>query len=83
MPSNHEWLSEERARQRLAAFADLPITRYPLQPFQTRVLSLRHNFTAYDAFCVALAEALGMPLLTADRKFANAPGQTAAIETWV
>lgn len=71
-----------RARHMLDDFGDLPLVRYPLQPFQVRVLELRHNFTAYDAFYVALAESLGGPLLTDDRKFATAPGHTARIETW-
>lgn len=52
----------ERAEQMLDDFADLPLMRYPMQPFQRRVLALRDNFTAYDAFTVALAESLGMPL---------------------
>lgn len=71
-----------RAAQMLDDFADLPLVRYPMQPYQRRVLALRGNFTAYDAFYVALAESLGMPLLTDDRKYANAPGHTAVIETW-
>ena len=72
----------ERAEEMLADFADLPLVRYPMQPFQRRVLSLRHNFTAYDAFYVAVAESLGMPLLTNDRRFATAAGHSAIIETW-
>jgi len=48
---------------------------------QRRALALRDNFTAYDAFYVALAESLGMPLLTDDRKYAKSAGHTAAIET--
>ena len=71
-----------RAQQMLDDFAALPLTRYPMRPFQRRVLNLRHNFTAYDAFYVALAEALAMPLLTDDVKFDNASGHKAAIETW-
>lgn len=71
-----------RAEQMLDDFADLPLVRYPMQPFLSRVLALRHNFTAYDAFYVALAEALGMPLLTDDRKFVGAPAEAAIIETW-
>jgi len=30
----------------------------PMQPMQARVIELRHNFTAYDAMYVALAERL-------------------------
>lgn len=71
-----------RAEQMLADFADLPLMRYPMQPHRRRVLALRDNFTAYDAFYVALAESLGVPLLTDDRKFAKATGHRAVIETW-
>ena len=71
-----------RAEEMLDDFADLPLVRYPMQPYQRRALVLRNNFTAYDAFYLALAESLSMPLLTDDRKFAKARGQTAMIETW-
>jgi predicted nucleic acid-binding protein len=66
----------------LEDFASLPLVRYPMQPHQRRVLALRDNFTAYDAFYVAPAETLGMPLLTDDRKYAKAVGHVAVIETW-
>lgn len=42
--------------------------------------SLRDNITFYDALYVALAAALGVPLLTADRKLASAPSLPCAIE---
>lgn len=75
-------ITADRASQMLDDFADLPLHRYPMQPHQRRVLTLRENFTAYDAFYIALAESLGMPLLTDDRKYAKAPGHTVVIETW-
>lgn len=75
-------ISPERAGQMLQDIADLPLVRYQMQPLQQRALALRENFTAYDAFYLALAESLGLPLLTDDRKFANAPTATAVIETW-
>ncbi len=71
-----------RAEQMLDDFADLPLVRHPMHPHQRRALALRHNFTAYDAFYVALAESLDMPLLADDRKFAGAAGHAAVIETW-
>lgn len=74
-------VTSERAGQMLDDFADLPIVRYTMQPFQRRVLALRDDFTAYDAFYVALAEALDLPLLTDDRKFQRAPAPAAVIET--
>jgi predicted nucleic acid-binding protein len=39
-----------------------------------RVWELRDNLSAYDATYVALAEALGCPLLTGDARLAAATG---------
>ena len=75
-------ISVARAEEMLDDFAALPLVRHPMQPHQRRVLALRENFTAYDAFYVALAESLDMPLLTDDGKYANAPGHAAVVETW-
>lgn len=75
-------ISRVRAREMLEDFADLPLVRYPMQPYQRRVLDLRDNFTAYDAFYVALAESLELPLLTDDHKLAGAAGHVALVETW-
>lgn len=75
-------ITVERAEEMLEDFADLPIVRYPMQPFQRRALALRNNVTACDAFYLALAESLSMPLLTDDRKFCRTPSQTAVIEAW-
>ena len=71
------------ARQAKAAIDDLlafPITVYPTAPLLQRVWELRPNVSAYDACYVALAEAVGFPLLTADRRLANAPGLRCALE---
>ena len=75
-------ITAERAEHMLDDYADLPLVRYPMQSFQRRALALRDNFTVYDAFYLALAESLSMPLLTDDRKFGKAPAQAAVIETW-
>jgi predicted nucleic acid-binding protein len=68
-----------RGLEMLADYADLRIVRHPMQPLQARVFEMRHNLSAYDAMYVALAESLGIPLLTDDGKFAGAPGHTAGI----
>ena len=39
-----------------------------------RVWQLRANVSAYDAAYIALAEALGARLVTADRRLAGVPG---------
>lgn len=72
-------ISALRASQMLEDYAGLRIVRHAMQPLQSRVFELRHNFTAYDAMYVALAEALGLPLLTDDGKFAGAPGHRAEV----
>jgi len=41
-------------------------------PLVSRAFQYRGNFTAYDAIYVALAEALGATLATADAKLARA-----------
>ncbi|GAA2377117.1 type II toxin-antitoxin system VapC family toxin [Nonomuraea africana] len=66
-------IDEDRGRRMVGQLNALRIIRHHVAPFGPRVLSLRHNFTAYDAVYVALAEALNQPLLTCDAKFARAP----------
>jgi predicted nucleic acid-binding protein len=52
----------------------IALDRYPTLPFARRAYELRANVTAYDAMYVALAEALGCELLTADARLARASG---------
>lgn len=55
-------------------FLDLPIERYPHTLLVPRIWELRHNFTAFDASYVGLAEGLGedAELLTSDKRLARA-----------
>jgi predicted nucleic acid-binding protein len=53
---------------------ELDLGLFSFEPFAPRVWELRDNLTAYDAWHVALAEALGCPLLTLDRRLGRAPG---------
>jgi predicted nucleic acid-binding protein len=46
----------------------------PFSPFAERVWELRSNVTSYDAWYVAVAEELDLPLATLDRPLAAAPG---------
>ena len=52
-------------------YTDLPLYRYPHAVLLPRIWELRHNFTAYDAAYIALAEAIDSPLITCDRAFAS------------
>ncbi|GII92466.1 type II toxin-antitoxin system VapC family toxin [Sinosporangium siamense] len=75
-------ISETRAAVMLERYAQLRIVRHPMLPLQPRVLESRHNLSAYDGMYVALAELLGMPLLTDDAKFAGATGHRAEIHRY-
>ena len=70
----------QRGRLALIDLADFPLLRYPHDPLLPRIWDLRNNLTAYDAVYVALAEALGVPLITRDRRLAGAAGHQARIE---
>lgn len=59
------------AGQLLIALAMLPVERYPHTPLLGRIWELRHNFTAYDAVYIALAEASGAVLYTCDEKLSR------------
>ena len=73
-------LSARRASEALEDLADLPAERYGHRPLLGRVWELRHNLQAYDAAYVALAEALGAVLVTADRRLARCPALTCQLE---
>ena len=57
----------------------LEMDLFPFAPFAERVWELRSNLTSYDAWYVALAEALDCPLVTLDRKLSRAIGPKCAI----
>ena len=75
-------LSEDRAADARGDFADLAITRYEHTVVADRIWQLRHGLTAYDAAFVALAELLGVPLVTCDARLADAPGNRAVTELY-
>ena len=52
----------------------LDLELFSFVPFAERVWALRNNLTSYDAWYVALAEALDCPLVTLDRKISRASG---------
>ncbi|MDE0348264.1 MAG: type II toxin-antitoxin system VapC family toxin [Gammaproteobacteria bacterium] len=49
----------------------LDIDLQPYRPFAERIWELRGNLTSYDAWYVAMAEALECPLVTLDRRLAR------------
>jgi predicted nucleic acid-binding protein len=54
----------------------LNIDLFPFEPFADRIWELRHNVTSYDAWYVALAEALKLPLATLDEPLSKSNGVT-------
>lgn len=73
-------ITASRANLALEDLIDLSLTRYPHDVLLGRVWELRDSLTAYDAAYVALAEALGAPLVTCDRKVVSASGHRARVE---
>jgi len=57
-----------RSEQLLKGLAALRAIRYAHTPLVGRIWELRHNFTAYDAVYIALAEATSSVLYTCDAK---------------
>jgi predicted nucleic acid-binding protein len=57
----------------------LSIQEYPFEPLAERVWALRDNVTVYDAWYVALAEALDTDLVTADARLVSATGPRCAV----
>jgi predicted nucleic acid-binding protein len=55
---------------------ELNLDLFSFEPFAERIWELRHNLTSYDAWYVALAEALDLPLATLDERIARASGPT-------
>jgi len=73
-------LDGRRAELALGDLALLRVERVAHTPLLGRCWELRSTLTVYDAAYVALAEALDVPLVTADRRLAAAPGARCAFE---
>jgi predicted nucleic acid-binding protein len=73
-------LSLQRGSEALDDFLGFRVTRHSHQPLLSRIWELRHNFTAYDAAYIALAEALNVSVVTCDRALASSPGVFAKVE---
>jgi predicted nucleic acid-binding protein len=64
----------------LADLVELPLQRAAHRSLLARCWQLRSNVTVYDAAYIALAEALGALLVTADARLAAAPGLRCDVE---
>jgi predicted nucleic acid-binding protein len=59
----------------------LEIEVFPFEPFADRIWELRHKVTSYDAWYVALAEALKLPLATLDGPLSKTTGVSCRFRT--
>lgn len=73
-------ITVNRATTSLQELAALPITRYAHGWLLPRAFELRSNVTIYDGLYLALAEALGVPLLSCDAALGDVPGCRAEVE---
>jgi predicted nucleic acid-binding protein len=67
-------ITADQASLAHADLLDLRVELFPYAPFASRVWELRENVTCYDAWYVAIAEALNAPFATLDARLAKAPG---------
>jgi predicted nucleic acid-binding protein len=72
-------VSATDARTALVRWARLGVRRQAIVGLLSRIWQLRDSVSAYDAAYVALAEAIGCPLITADARLARAPGPRCVI----
>ncbi|TDD24618.1 type II toxin-antitoxin system VapC family toxin [Nonomuraea diastatica] len=69
------------AEQARADYLALSVSRYEIRGVADRIWELRHNYTAYDASYLALAEALEAPLFTCDGKLVGS-GHNADVQVF-
>jgi predicted nucleic acid-binding protein len=69
-------ISADLASLAHADLAELHVELVDYDLVAPRIWELRRNLTPYDACYVAVAELLGAPLATLDRRLVNSPGPT-------
>lgn len=73
-------IGADQAAQAHVDLLSLPINYWPYHALAQRIWELRDNLSSYDAGYVALAEAIDAPLVTFDKRLAQAPGVGCPIE---
>ena len=75
-------LSEQEADVTLTSYRAFPVDRQDVLPLWPRLKSLHANLSAYDAQYVALAEALHVPLITADARIKRSGAARCEVEVF-
>lgn len=73
-------IDTRRAETALAELAEAPLRRSPHKPLLSLIWEMRNNVSAYDGAYVALAQALEVPLLTADARLSRAADGVCEVE---
>jgi predicted nucleic acid-binding protein len=75
-------ISEREADAALSSYRAFPVERQDVLPLWPRLKSLHANLPAYDAQYVALAEALHVPLITADARIKRSGAARCEVEVF-
>lgn len=75
-------LTADAAGLAQAELSRLSVEYFPFEPVADRVWELRATVTSYDAWYVALAEGLQLPLATLDHRLVNVSGPRCDFRTF-
>jgi predicted nucleic acid-binding protein len=75
-------LTAREAEKAIGDYQLLPLARHETLILWTRVRNLHHNLNAYDAQYVALAETLGLSLITSDARIERSGAAKCPVEVF-